>query len=162
MNEKTKKILIDYGIFVGLFAVMLLVLSVVTIIANNVKTSGLRKETQYVLDSYAPEKYTVGQAVRLDSPLQTTVVCYDLIQNSTDSAHSLFAGKEYVVVVRVLTLFGPMPAVYIYNDVTGVTFTGFALLHNSQSEKIEQISMNSSVLYWACRIPSIMQRIKEL
>jgi hypothetical protein len=143
-----KKLFQDYGIFMIFLTGMFLALLVITLLSRKSWIEGLKKQVATVLEETYPGKYTVGDYVSFNSALNVSASCYHL--NSSLTAGTL--PESYVLIIRIMTIYGPMPAVYICNKNGSVDFIGFTCISRDMSDQIKSVSMNSTIQYWKLRI----------
>ena len=76
------------------------------------------------------------------------------------SVYEAFSGNAenemYALIVRVPTLYGPVPAVYIYSNKNGAEFIGFSHIAGKTNFHIKENSENSQIEYWKNKIPAII------
>lgn len=93
------------------------------------------------------DEWQVAEEVKIHSPLETSAVSFLLRKEDKEGI---------AVVMRVETLYGPMPCVYLYNAEDGedAEFAGVLCLSGTVSQLLKDGSSN--IKYWARRIPSIV------
>ena len=70
-----------------------------------------------MLEEKQPDKWKVTKPVQILSPFSTSAALYELQDKNS-------AEKEYAVIIRTTTLFGPYPAVFLYKKNSGAEFLG--------------------------------------
>lgn len=153
LDNEAKKILKNFSVFFGIIFGMCVILVVFTLLARNSWRAGLAVEVQKVLDSYSEAQFTVGKYVDLNSNLSTGTAVYSLIKKDSHKA-----SKYYGVIVRIPSILGPVPAVFIYSQENGVTFAGYAV-DNGRAEITVSMPIISNVMnYWEAMIPKIIEK----
>lgn len=151
-NEKKlfyKTLLIKCGIFCGILAGFFAVLVLFTLLGRNSWKNGLKKETSQVLKDNGIENIQLGNWVNIKTALTVSVSVYEAISENTEN-------EMYAVIIRVPTLYGPVPAVYIYSDKNGAQFIGFSHIAGKTNSHIKASSENSQIEYWKNKIPVIL------
>lgn len=153
MNARTKKIIQLFSIFFGMIFAMCMILVLFTVLARNSWKNGLAIEVQRVLNSYQDAHYTVGKYVELDSTLSTSAAVYTLLKKDDHKNQ-----KYYGIIVRIPSVLGPVPAVFVYSEASGVHFAGYAVDNGKASDTVgKQISSNV-MNYWEDMIPRIIKK----
>lgn len=153
MLSSSQRQLRDYGIFLGLLVFMFAVLFVLTIFSRKSWEDGLRSQVQNVLERECPGEYFVEDFVSINSPLSTSAACYKVSSNNG-------ANARYAVILRVATIYGPEPAVFLCND-NSVAFIGFALSDLEVSKRIERAAEKSQLSYWSSELMRIFAEKEE-
>lgn len=153
LDNETKKILKIFSIFFGMIFGMCMLLVIFTVLARNSWKSGLALEVQHVLDSYPEAQYTVGKYLELDSTLSTSTAVYSLLKKDDRKNQ-----KYYGIIVRIPSILGPVPAVFVYNENTGVRFAGYAIDNGKASDTVDKQISNSVMNYWENMIPKIISK----
>lgn len=154
-NEKKlfyKTLLIKCGIFCGILAGFFAVLVLFTLLGRNSWKNGLKKETSQVLKDNGIENIQLGNWVKIKTALTVSVSVYEAISENTENTEN----EMYAVIIRVPTLYGPVPAVYIYSDKNGAQFIGFSHIAGKTNSHIKASSENSQIEYWKNKIPVIL------
>ena len=153
LDNETKKILKIFSIFFGMIFGMCMLLVIFTVLARNSWKSGLALEVQHVLDSYPEAQYTVGKYLELDSTLSASTAVYSLLKKDDRKNQ-----KYYGIIVRIPSILGPVPAVFVYNENTGVRFAGYAIDNGKASDTVVKQISNSVMNYWENMIPKIISK----
>ena len=66
--------------------------------------------------------------------------------------------KNYAVLIRINTLYGPLPAVFVYNKNKGTEFIGFQGLHGRVKNIILSNYSSIRLKYWINKIPEIVSK----
>ncbi len=152
-NEKKlfyKMLLVKCGIFCGILAGFFAVLVLFTLLGRNSWKNGLKKETAQVLKENGVENIELGNWVKIRSALTVSVSVYEAFGENSES-------EKYAVIVRVPTLYGPVPAVYVYSAPDSVEFIGFSHIAGKTNAHIKDNSINSQIEYWKNRIPAVVR-----
>ena len=149
MDERAKRLLVHYGILSGIVMVMFVVLLVFVLLTRNRWYSGLADTVQYVLNQDSHTQYTVAEPLVLDSVLSVSSAVFAL-KESTDVA----------VIVRVPTMYGSYPGVFVYNG-TQAEFKGFACLTGLVQEQFAGTLLNVHLEYWNQQIAKIVHATRK-
>ena len=148
----SKEALQEYGIFAGGVVLLFLVLSVAVIFTKNGFQSGIKTEIVRVLEEAEPGVWQVGDFVDFAVPVSSSAACFSA-KSGSDSG--------YACIVRMETMYGPLPAVFISDGMHTARFVGIAGLHGRIYAAIESGGAKSQIRYWAERIPRLIRREEE-
>ena len=153
LDEASKKNLTRFGIFVGIFVFLTGILVFSILMTKDTKNKFLAQDIQNVLNTYEPNSYIVGQSINLKSTFSTSAAAYSILKVG------MTQNETYVgIVVRIPTLFGHMPAVFICKNGTEVSFAGYAL-DNGKARDIEDTRLSNGIMnYWKKTIPIILAK----
>ena len=140
-----------YGIFFGLLFGFATILIVLTLLVQPSWKRGLASELQTALDAYYPDTYTVGSPIDLHSLYTTGCGAYSV--HSTESAQALTA-----VVLRIQTLAGATPAVFLYETQQGVRFIGYVVPAGTSAAIFEKNTSIKGLQYWERQVELILKR----
>ena len=104
--------------------------------------------------SYAAAFLIARTKVPLQGPHATSMAAYELVPVSSQTP-----GPVYGVIIRIATLYGPLPAVFRYTPQVGTEFIGFAVFdsHLGKEAAITESLRNSvQVARWKKRIPRLL------
>lgn len=153
MTERfSKEALQEYGIFAGSTVLLVLILSLTIIFTRGMWREGLKSEVSRVLAESGDEAWSVGDFIDFDSSLSLSAACFRATSKNESG---------YVCVVRMQTIYGPVPAVFILNERYVARFAGIAGLHGSIERAIEKGAAKSQIRYWAERISRIVREKEE-
>ena len=153
MTERfSKEALQEYGIFAGSTVLLVLILSLTIIFTRGMWREGLKSEVSRVLAESGDEAWSVGDFIDFDSSLSLSAACFRATSKNESG---------YVCVVRMQTIYGPVPAVFILNERYAARFAGIAGLHGSIEHAIENGAAKSQIRYWAERISRIVREKEE-
>jgi hypothetical protein len=142
-TSDSRKFLQEYILFFGTVLVLGIILFLLIFGTRTKWENGLRTQTQAVLNRVYPDKYQVGEAMRRDnSPVRVNSPSLSVRFRITESIKS-DGGRtaKYCAIAKVSTIFGPLPAVYVYEtSAAGAQchFAGFAGGFARYEKKLEQ------------------------
>ena len=148
----SKEALQEYGIFAGCIVLLVLVLSVTVIFTRSGRQSGIKNEIVRVLEEAEPGVWQVGNFVDFGAPVSSSAACFSVKGGS---------GNAYTCIVRMETIYGPLPAVFISDGKHTARFIGIAGLHGRVYDAIENGGAKSQIGYWAKRIPVLIRQQEE-
>ncbi len=158
MEDFAKKNLRDFGIFFGIIVFMTAILIFSILQTRESWKKGLAVEVQTVLDAYAGEKYIVDKFVAVDSAISTSSAVYSLLRPGTNSKD-----RCYGVLVRVPSIVGPVPAVFVCGEgeFDNPTFIGYAGDFGRVGDMLDFRSSDGIMKYWQGMVPKIIKRINH-
>ncbi len=158
MEELAKRNLRNYGIFLGIMVLMTAALIFSILQARDSWKKGLAVEVQSVLDAHADGKYIVDKFVAVDSTISTSSAVYSLLRPGTNSKD-----KFYGVIVRVPSIVGPLPAVFVCSerDMDKPVFIGFAGDFGRVEDIIDFKNSSGIMNYWHDMVPKIMKKMNH-
>ena len=138
-----------FGIFTGMLAVLFGILLLFTLVAKKSWNEGLGRNIQAVLDAHELS-YLVDKKDTIDSPFATSCASYSLLIDGK-------ATQKHAVMLRVATIYGPIPCVFLYDELSGsAEFVDFSSVSGKASEAIASVSIKSQISYWSKRIPLLV------
>lgn len=148
MNYGAKKTLVQCGAFIGTICAFFLVLSLFVALSRGNWERGLRRAVQDVLPL---SDYLVGEMVRVEEGGGNSA-CFEVSRNADGSVREFSEGL--VVVLRVTTYYGPLPAVFVREG--GETrFAGMAYLKSSVAEEFSDEDRSRSMDFWIAQADEI-------
>ncbi|MBP3366893.1 MAG: hypothetical protein J6K96_07880 [Treponema sp.] len=148
-----REMLIKCGIFCGILAGIFGILVLFTLLGRNSWKTGLKEKIVQVLNDNLIEGYELTGWVRLRSGLTASASAYSV--SSKD-------GAQYAVIIRIPTLYGPVPAVYTCSSLEeDARFIGFADMNEEISLRIESASLHSQIEYWGRRLPEFLKTAEK-
>ncbi|MBO5123731.1 MAG: hypothetical protein J6C11_01255 [Spirochaetaceae bacterium] len=151
---ETKKLAINLGFFLAVMLLLFSLLALMVFCAKDTWDKRLQKRVAQTIERLYPGEYVAGNKVPLQGPHATSMAAYELVPVSSQTT-----GPVYGVIVRVATLFGPLPAVFRYTPQVGTEFIGFAVFdsHLGKEAAITESLRNSmQVARWKKRIPRLL------
>ena len=61
------------------------------------------------------------------------------------------------IIIRIQTLYGPLPAVYIMDSEKNVEFVGYSTTTGRIAKQLNENRLNKSIIYWKKKIPQIIK-----
>ncbi|MBR1535981.1 MAG: hypothetical protein IJ630_03480 [Treponema sp.] len=156
IEEKTKRSLKIFSIFFGMIFGMTAILVTLTLASRSSWKLGLAFEMQQVLERYDEGTYTVGKNIPLSSNISTSAAVYSLLKKDMKANE-----RHFGVIVRIPSILGPVPAVFIYsekNKKSDIKFAGYALDNGKATSMIKIQSSSNVMKYWEDMIPKIISK----
>lgn len=156
LNESTKKNLTIFSIFFGIIIGMTALLIIMTLLSRNSWKNGLAQEVQNVLDSYQPSTYTVAKSLQLDSTFATSSAVFSLMKKGGQKKQG-----HYGIIVRMPSILGPLPGVFVYDEGGSVFFAGYAVDNGKASSTVDRHVSSTIIKYWEDMIPKIIAKTRK-
>lgn len=150
----TKEFWREFGIFMGIISFFFLSLFGMKFLTQKSWDEGLRNSIETILEEKTSENWVLGKKIYLNSPLESSAALYEL-------RHKDSVEKNYAIIIRSATMYGHIPAVYIYNRNEGVRFIGYSSVKGKIRRLLDQNKTDSSVTQWVRRIPDIIRIAEE-
>ena len=150
LNLRTKELWRVYGIFTALLVVMLTAAGGAVKLSSARWERGLRSVVEKTLSGNTDFNGKVGRFVRIKSSFSLSAALFELEPPLSD-------GADYAIVIRVQTMYGPFPAVFVYGKESGTRFIGFASISGRVKRLLEDNDSDPRIRYWTAKIPAIMR-----
>lgn len=150
LNLRTKELWRLYGIFTALLVVMLTAAGGAVKLSSARWERGLRSVVEKTLSENTDFNGKVGRFVRIKSPFSLSAALFDLEPPLSD-------GADYAIVIRVQTMYGPFPAVFVYGKESDTRFIGFASISGRVKRLLEDNDFDPRIRYWTAKVPAIMR-----
>lgn len=142
----------NYAFFILILLVVFGILFYFVFTAKKAWNKNLAVTVQRVLDETEKGRYTVENAVYVNKPLTVNCAAFELTDSVTNN-------EDFVVLIRIITYYGPIPAVYIYDKTTETTeFIGYSSLHGRIKTQLMNSKSDRRREYWQNRIPEILNK----
>ena len=154
VENSSKKLLKQYGIFAGVLLGMFALLILVIVFSENKWRTGLKSRIEQVLEKEEPAKWSVGDYVEIKAPVALSAACFQARRKDTGT-------KGYVLMLRIETLYGPFPAVFVYDEKKSAHFVGIYGLNGRVRDIIGTGKNDARINFWITRIPEIVSKTVE-
>ncbi|MBQ9539658.1 MAG: hypothetical protein IJU95_10360 [Treponema sp.] len=142
-----KKQLIQFGIFTGFLVVLFALTALFSVLSANHYRQGLRDVLADTLKSRGYEDIELDELYEIKNPFAVSA------QVCTVSG----SGYSHAVIIRITTMVGPVPAVFLYDSSSNKADFICYLTLGSRVERMLLDSTKHSLLeYWALRLPAII------
>ncbi|MDE5897884.1 MAG: hypothetical protein K2H09_01265 [Treponemataceae bacterium] len=149
MRSDYKEFLRVYGIFVGMLVFFFLVSIVMIRLSDSFWRTGLQAAVESVLEEKQPGRWKVEQPMKINSPFSTSAALYRVRDAENGS-------RGFAAVVRIATLYGPVPAVFVCDKDGTVSFMGCSAVRGRIKLLVEERPQSLSVNYWRARLADII------
>ncbi len=149
-NTTYKTFFLNYLIFILIAAVIFLLLIYSVKVSQNSWDNNLKQTIETFFDEQEPDNWIVETPVRIKSPLITSLACYDTRNKKNGEYYKTF-------IVRIQTLYGPVPGIFIMDKNNNVDFKGFAVIHGRVAELLHKNTFSKRIDYWRMRIPEMVK-----
>lgn len=138
-----------YGILVGVLTLLFLILVGVTLASRKAWIRGLSQNVDAVLnESYG--EFSIENNIPVLSGFNVSGAIFKVSKASS-------ASDYYAMILRVQTMYGPVPGVFLYEPgKTYSTFMGFTTINGNLEKQIYDVSKNSQISFWENKIPEII------
>lgn len=145
-----KSFFTNYGIFIAILTVLFGILIYPIKLSQTAWQNNLKKSVETTLEEQFPNTWTVENNIKIKNTFQLNSACYEA-RNRKD-------GNVYkVLILRVQSYYGPLPAVFLIDKNNAVEFIGFTSLHGRILQQINTNTTNSRINYWKNKIPEIIE-----
>lgn len=152
MSEITnKKFFTNYAFFLLILVIVFGILIYPVLASKKSWATNLGNSVQKVLDEYQEGNYKVTAPVEITKPVATSCAGY----NVNDAKNNR---TVYAIIIRVTTLYGPLPGVFIYDPAAvsdKVIFAGYSNLHGRVNTQLSTNFPDKRREYWQKKIPEI-------
>lgn len=141
----------NYLILIGVMLVVFTLLIYLSIVSKKSWNNNLKTAVEVVLDEKQPNTWSVGKNIDINNPFTLSGACYE--------ARNRKNGEVYkVMVIRVVTNYGPMAGVFSIDKENNVAFIGFSNLHGRIEKQVSSMSTSTckQINYWEKKIPQIL------
>ena len=141
----------NYLFLIGVMLVVFTLLIYLSIVSKKSWNNNLKTAVEVVLDEKQPNTWSVGKNIEINNPFTMSGACYE--------ARNRKNGEVYkVMVIRVVTNYGPMAGVFSIDKENNVDFIGFSNLHGRIEKQVSSMSTSTckQISYWKNKIPQIL------
>lgn len=153
-DNELKAVCKKYGIFFGIMAGMMAVVLCVSLLAHGSWRHGLAQTVQETLDAYVSDSYAVGEFLEIRSTMATSAAAFAVRPRRADAVEQ----PAYCVLVRIPTMTGAAPALFLYDSRSGVQFVGYALDVGKAEHVLNSTVQGSAIAYWQRQIPLMLEK----
>lgn len=153
LDERIKEKLVTFSIFFGIIIGTMIILVSSILLSRNSWRNGLALSVQEALNEHASGTYTVNKYINLSTPIKTSAAAYSVIKKGQRQNEN-----HYALIIRIPTISGPFPAVFLYNENKGCEFVGYAIKSGKAKNVIRKEISTATIKYWEKRIPKILEK----
>lgn len=153
-NNDIKLILKKYGIFFGLVFGMAVILFCFVLLSRSPWKHGLAQTVQDTLNYYYPDSYMVGEYHDIESSLSTSAAVFTVKPKKANTTEL----SAYCVLLRIPTIAGAAPGVFLYSVRYGAHFVGYAIDIGKADDVLSFDMQKSTIHYWQKQIPLILEK----
>ena len=144
-----KDFFIKYGIFAGVFSVILFLCVYSTVISKKYWNRNLSANVLTVLTETTGDGWSIIEPVEIQNPFALNCAAFDVRNKSLD--------KNFIaIIIRINSMYGPIPAVFLVDDKNNVNFVDYSNIHGTVKNQIEFEKYNNRIELYKNRIPSIL------
>ncbi len=142
----------NYAFFILILLVVFSILSYFVLTARKSWVKNLSTTVQTVLDEHEDNRYKVGNNIAVNRPVTVNCAAYDVFDQKDNVIKN-------AVIIRTITFYGPVPAVFLYNPENGKTeFIAYSSLHGRVKSQIMNNRSDKKMEYWQDLIPEILNK----
>lgn len=135
----------NYGFFVLFITILFFLLFYTARISNKFWQRNLKNNVEIVLDEKDPNCWSIGNYKSINLPITLNAACFE--------ARNRITGELYnAVIIRVETLYGPVPAVFLIDNEKNVEFAGYSSIHGRVADQLNRQNSNMNLFYWKNKI----------
>lgn len=139
-----------YGVLVIYLLLIFCILIYFTKISKKSWNINLKNTTQTVLDENNENEWILGNVIKINNPLSQSAACFE--------AKNKKNGEVYkAIIIRIQTLYGPIPAVFVVDVNNNVDFIGYSSVHGKVQKQLMNNVRNKRIGYWKRKIPEILK-----
>lgn len=153
-DNELKAVCKKYGIFFGIMVGMTAGVLCVSLLAHGSWRHGLAQTAQTTLDAYFPDAYAVGDFLEIKSTMATSAAVFAISSRRADVAER----PVCCVIVRIPTVAGALPALFLYEPRSGAQFVGYALDLGKAAHVLNRTVQGSTIAYWQKQIPLMLEK----
>ena len=151
MQEITnKRFFRNYAFFILILVVIFAILTYSVIVSKKSWSNNLANSVQKVLNEYENGRWTVEDNISINGPISVNCAAYNIKDKKNNS-------NAKAIIIRVTTFYGPLPAVFIYEQKDDITFAGWSSLHGRIRRESLSSRSNKRLEYWKSKLPEILE-----
>ncbi len=150
-----KKISVEYGLFLAIVIVAFAIICLLVFSSRGVWDKNLRKQVELVMENSFASEYRLGDPIEVNNTFSVSAAAYELFDQSQQTDSCVAHG----IIIRVPSLYGPVPAVFIQTEDGLVEFVGVAENDGNTMKElaiIENLKGSIQIDKWKARIPHIV------
>ena len=118
-----KKFFKNYAIFILILLIIFSILTYSVLVAKKSWVKNLAITVQNTLNENQEGRWKVGDYLTINKPLTVNCAAYQVLDTTDNQIKD-------AVLIRMITIYGPTSAVFVYDDQKGSTeFIGYSSLH---------------------------------
>lgn len=144
-----KNFFIKYGIFAGVFSVIMFLCVYSTLVSKKYWNKNLSSNVLSVLTERTGDEWTVVEPVEIKNPFALNCAAFVVRNKAID--------KTYVsVIIRINSMYGPIPAVFLVDEKYNVGFVDYSNIHGTVKNQLDFEKYNNRIELYKARIPTIL------
>jgi len=148
-NNSYKKQLKKFALFFSVIIILTFIVILVNLFANKKNTIGLKN----ILSENLGEEYILKDEVKILNTMKVGAICFEAKKGSSNLN---------VILLRVTTLYGPIPCIFIYDTQTKTTtFFDYVNVNERIKTHLPPTETDKVIQYWTNKIPEIITTTKE-
>ncbi len=148
MNENGKRQLFQSLVFTGIILAFFVILAALVFAGKKNWEKGLRLAVEQLLPA---NEWQCGDMIPVNSSYSVSAACFKVANIKAPSK------KSYALILRISSYYGPLPAVFLFQDDKAV-FQGIACFNNSVAREFAENKFNRQMDYWTETAALIVRR----
>ena len=140
----------NYAFFILILLVIFVILSYTVVLSRKAWNKNLSTAVQKVLDDNELAQWKVGNSIPVNKPVTVNCAAYEIIDSNTNL-------RQSAVIIRIVTFYGPVAAVYTYKEGERAQFAGYSSLHGRIKTQLLNNKSDKRREYWQDKIPDILK-----
>lgn len=145
-----KEFFIKYGIFVGILTVLFFIMFYFVKVSQKSWNKNLKTNIEITLEENEPNTWIVYNPVKINNAFAMSAACFD-VRNKKNGEN------RKAVIIRVQTVYGPLPAVFTVSKDGEVFFEGYSSVHSRVLSLLNSDVTNKKLAYWIEKMPDILE-----
>lgn len=140
----------NYAFFILILLVIFAVLSYTVVVSKKAWSKNLAVSVQKVFDEEEPGRWKVGNSITVNNPVTVNCAAYEVVDVKTNT-------KMKAIIIRTITFYGPVSAVFSYKEGETADFIGYSSLHGRIKTQLLNNKSDKRREYWQNKIPDILK-----
>ncbi len=154
LNDEVKTILKKFGFFFGIIVVFAAITLTMVIVSRGSWERGLAISMQDTLNRMYPDTYVVENYIPLNTSLTVSMGVYKVKSKRGRTSELNYTG----IIIRIPTITGLEPAVFLYSKRQGIKFIGYAVPYGKNKLLFDNENNRAVISYWENQLPSIFEQ----
>lgn len=154
LNEEIKVALKKFGFFFASIAVFAAFTLTLSIVSRSSWEKGLAVSMQDTLNKFYPDTYVVENFIRVNSSLSVSSALYEVKSKRGRTSELNYTG----IIIRIPSITGLEPAVFLYNKNRGMQFIGYAVPYGKDTPLFDPENNRAVISYWEKQLPYLIEK----
>ena len=152
MSEKisNKDFFIKYGIFVASIAILFGLMFYFVKLSCKSWNKYLRSNVEITLEENEPNTWTIDNPIKIKNSFAMNAAGFEVRNRKNGETRK-------ALIIRVQSIYGPLPAVFTVSKDGEVYFSGYSSIHSRVLTQLNSDVLNKKLEYWKEKIPYILE-----